>query len=147
MAYQTIPLSNIDIGGPVLGLGISFDSNQSILPATYDIIKQTQENIKMLLLTSPGERTGEWISFGCDLKELLFEPNIKELKPLIADTISDAFTTWISNVDLTNIDIVTADDDASLTDTIYVKITYVINNSTVDSFELNVTDTGNITTG
>lgn len=147
MAYQTIPLSNIDIGGPVLGLGISFDSNQSILPATYDIIKQTQENIKMLLLTTPGERTGDWISFGCDLKELLFEPNIKELKPLIADTISDAFTTWISNVDLTNIDIVTADDDASLTDTIYVKITYVINNSTVDSFELNVTDTGNITTG
>lgn len=147
MAYQTIPLSNIDIGGPVLGLGISFDSNQSILPATYDIIKQTQENIKMLLLTTPGERTGEWISFGCDLKELLFEPNLKELKPLIADTISDALTTWISNVDLTNIDILTADDDASVTDTIYVKITYVINNSTVDSLELNVTDTGNITTG
>jgi len=147
MAYQTIPLSNIDIGGPVLGLGISFENGQSILPTNYDVIKQTQENIRSLLLTSPGERTGEWIQFGCDLKELLFEPNLKELKPLIAETISDAFTTWISNVDLTNIDIITADDDTNLTDTVYVKITYVINNSTVDSFELSVTDTGNITTG
>lgn len=146
MAYQSIPISNIDLGGPIFGLGVSFESAESVLAANYNIIQQTQENIKSLLLTLPGERTGQWLSFGCDLKYLVFEPNLNQLKPLIADSISDAFSAWLTDLDLTDIQITTSEDDPDLEHSVIIRISYVITNAYTDTLQIAVTDNGNIIT-
>ena len=63
-----------------IALGISYETMRPIFVS----IDQTLENLKNLLLTRKGERFYQPF-FGSDLLEILFEPNISELKQEIQE--------------------------------------------------------------
>ncbi len=146
MAYQVIDISDFTTNNTVLPLGISFRDTTSLLPAVYDIARQIQENISDVLSTYPGERVGDWITYGCRLREIIFEPNVNNLKSEISEMIVDAFSSWIpSNVDLTSIDITTAEDNPNLQNLIEIKIKYIINGTINGSVTVSGTESGNLT--
>ncbi len=146
MAYQVIDISDFTTNNNVLPLGISFKDTTSLLPAVYDIARQIQENISDVLSTYPGERVGDWITYGCRLREIIFEPNVNNLKSEISEMIVDAFSSWIpSNVDLTSIDITTAEDNPNLQNLIEIKIKYIINGTINGSVTVSGTESGNLT--
>ena len=65
-----------------IALGISYETMRPIFVS----IDQTLENLKNLLLTRKGERFYQPL-FGSDLLEILFEPNISELKQEIQSIV------------------------------------------------------------
>jgi len=146
MAYQIIDSSDFNTNGTVLPLGVSFKPSTTLFGPIYDIAKQIQENISDVLSTYPGERTGDWITYGCELKEIIFEPNVSNLKSEISDMITETFSKWISrNVNLTNIEITTADDDPNLKNLIEIRIKYIINGTIPGGVTVTGTETGNLT--
>ena len=74
------------------GIGI-YTKDFMYIKEDLDLIK---ENIRRVLLTSPGERIGNPY-FGCYLKNLIFEPE-PIIRSDIEDTIIEAIERWVPNV-------------------------------------------------
>jgi phage baseplate assembly protein W len=129
MAYvyidRTINSSNNEIG-----LGVSITNSKSLFTLLYDLRLQTKENLKTLLLTRKGERYMS-PTFGTDLLEIVFQPNVSELKQDITNIISDAVSIWIPKLQLQDIEIKTNEDDSSLNNTTLITISYSV---IVDSY-------------
>ena len=69
--------------------GVDFRFNSSgVFDSLVTPIKQVRANLKNLLLTQLGDRYF-LPEFGCELLEVLFQPNTDDLKPLIQDIILD----------------------------------------------------------
>jgi phage baseplate assembly protein W len=146
MSYVIIP-SNVANTNTQTPFGISLSNSA---PGTFQTLyayeEQARNNLKNLLLTYPGERTGDWIHFGCNLKEIIFEPNIDEIKPDIVDLIQSAVSTWLPYINIQNIDIKTAEDDPSLIYLITISIQFTVSTSLLgQTITLNTSNTGNIT--
>jgi phage baseplate assembly protein W len=148
MSYVIIPANTaqVDTQSP---LGISLMYTQ---PGTFQTVispeQQAKENFKNLLLTYPGERTGDWINFGCNLKEIIFEPNINEIKEDINDLIVSATSFWLPYINIENIVITTNEDDPNLGYLVTIAITFTVSNGALgQTITLNTTNTGNITIG
>ena len=62
-----------------------------------------------------------------NLLNILFEPADNNIKELITDTISEAISTYIPEIDLDAIDIVTQYDDPNLTHEIRITIKFSVN--------------------
>ena len=99
--------------------GVDFRFNSSgVFDSLVTPIKQVRANLKNLLLTQLGDRYF-LPEFGCELLEVLFQPNTDDLKPLIQDIIFRAVQKWLPYIAIT-VDVTTADDDPLLTDSIKV---------------------------
>lgn len=146
MSYVIVPPSNINTNVDVpYGIDLQF-ANNGIFTKLYNADDQALANFKNLLLTYPGERTGDWITFGCNLKALLFEQNTNEIKSDISDTITDATSIWLSYINIQNIDIITAEDDPTLDHSIKIMITFSVNSGLREqTIEIGATETGVIT--
>lgn len=107
-----------------LGISLNFN-NPGIFQPVYLSDVQARENLKNLLLTTPGERVNN-IEFGCALMNKLFEPNTENFKQEITDTIIDAVSFWLPYIDITKIDIKSIIDDPSLEYAIEVYITFEV---------------------
>ena len=119
-------LSNTNIStNTTLGVDVRFSGNGSfqILRSSYNL---TIAYLKNLLLTKKGERYG-FPEFGTNLLNILFEPADNNIKELITDTISEAISTYIPEIDLDAIDIVTQYDDPNLTHEIRITIKFSVN--------------------
>jgi phage baseplate assembly protein W len=121
------------------GFGVSYAQRNTLFSANYDVITQAQENIKTLLLTRSGERV--MTGFGTDLLSILFQPNISSLKSIIDTTIRDAVNTFLPRINITNINILTNEDDPTLIHDISIKIDFLINNSVPAAVNLTVSGT------
>lgn len=146
MSYVIIP-SNVANTNTQTPFGISLlTSTAGTFQTVYTYEDQARNNFKNLLLTYPGERTGDWINFGCNLKEIIFEPNINEIKPDIVDLIQSAVATWLPYINIQDIDIKTAEDDPSLIYLITISIQFTVSTSLLEqTITLNTSNTGNIT--
>ena len=116
---------------------------------TYDslgieqIIKIVNQNLKMVLLTSPKERIMHF-DFGVGMKNYLFEQtqgingNINNLPPLREKIISQ-ISTYIPYITLQQLDIINLPEQNGLA----VKILYFVNNNDAAGiFELTVDELG-----
>jgi phage baseplate assembly protein W len=146
MSYVFVPPSNINTNTDVLyGISLSFADN-GVFRSIGRNDEQGLENFKNLLLTYPGERTGDWITFGCNLKSLLFSQNTDEIKSDIQDTIFDATSQWLPYINIITLDIVTADDDPNLNHAIKVLITFTVGSGfRSQTIQINATESGVIT--
>jgi hypothetical protein len=77
------------------------------------------------LLTRKGERYLQ-PNFGTDLLNLVFEPNVTELKEFITDTITDAVSFWLPYIIITNLEIVTQEDDPNMIHDIKISVTFTV---------------------
>ena len=130
MGYEVIPFTTaVKPKNPVYGVDFSFNS-AGVFSPTLSTVKQVRANLKNLLLTRTSERYMQ-PEFGCRLFDVLFEPNTEDLKPFIQETIFQAVQKWMPYLSI-SVDIVTADDDPSLTDSIKVIVTGIVDNIALD---------------
>ena len=128
MAYQIIT-NQTEINNSEIALGIKLNFN---VPGVFDLnylsIDQAVDNLKNLLLTRKGERVHK-VNFGTPLLDILFEPNVSNLKQQIETEVTDAISFWLPYISIEQFDIVTAEDDPNLPHNIKISITFGISNS------------------
>jgi phage baseplate assembly protein W len=126
MAYQII--NNVTVSNTinerVLGISLQFNGPGIFQPIYLSDI-QARENLKNLLLTTPGERI-ENIEFGCELMNVIFEPNTDNLKQTISDIISSAVSFWLPYIDITEINVKSILDDPTLLYVVEIYLTFQV---------------------
>lgn len=83
------------------------------LEVTEDVVAAIRANLRSLLLTNWGERVMH-NDFGCNLREFVFEPQTKSLKPRIADRIKGQISRWMPFLVLTVLNIIFSDEDPAI---------------------------------
>jgi len=86
------------------------DGPYKLNKTTRDAIKQ---NMKMIILTSPGERIFE-PDFGVGLRNFLFENISDQLLDRVVEKIKSQVDTYLPSAQLTEIDFITSDEDPTL---------------------------------
>ena len=90
---------------------------------TKTIEENTQQNLKNLLLTSPGERIMD-VGFGVGLRRTLFENNTPTIRARLESRIYEQVATYMPFVNITSLEINSSED----MHTIDVKLRYRIQN-------------------
>ena len=146
MSYILIPASTVSNPEQPYGVSLNFNQN-GVFEKITSADLQGLENLKNLLLTFPGERSGDWINYGCNLKLLIFEQNTLDIKTQIQDVIVSAVSTWLGGyINIQSIDIITADDDSTMEYSIKVTIRFTVTSSRLEQqIEIGATETGVIT--
>lgn len=128
MAYQIIS-NQTEISNSEIALGVKLNfNNPGVFDLNYLSIDQAVNNLKDLLLTRQGERVHK-VNFGTSLLDILFEPNVSNLKQEIEIAVTDPIAFWLPYIIIEEFDIVTAEDDPNLTHNISVVITFRIDGS------------------
>jgi len=107
----------------ITGRGWSFPPLFRKEVAAVDMLTGTDDinsSLEILLNTAAGERIMQ-ASYGCDLKELLFEPLTTTLKTFITDKIKTALLFYEPRIVVEKIDMI---DDGELEGKVVVDITY-----------------------
>jgi len=90
--------------GPILPRDTGFpNASQWEFNTNYDMYI-LESSVKMLLLTSKGDRVME-PEYGTDIRSLLFESNLSGIGSLIQEEIVTAFAVWEPRVNLTSVSI------------------------------------------
>jgi len=87
-----------------------------------DPLAEIKQNFKILLLTRPGEKLDE-PDFGIGIQNFLFEMNTIETKQQINSRIRSQVITYLSSINIVNIDLSTFDNNEN---GVYVAITYYV---------------------
>jgi phage baseplate assembly protein W len=125
MAYQVVTANDIT-KNPDVAIGVKFPFNgKGIFTKSFTTDDQALTNIKSLLLTRKGERF-EQPNFGTDLLNVLFEPITSELKTFIEETITSAVAFWLSYIQISNLDIVTLEEDPNLGHEIKISVGFIV---------------------
>ena len=103
-----------------VGISLPFNAG-GVFRSTYATKDQIKSNLINLLLTYKGERI-ENPEFGADLPRLIFEQITPETFEQIQNQIIDSVTTYIPEIELTNIEI-NPDTDYNI---LYINISYII---------------------
>jgi phage baseplate assembly protein W len=103
-----------------VGISLPFNAG-GVFRSTYATKDQIKSNLINLLLTYKGERI-ENPEFGADLPRLIFEQINPETFEKIQNQIIDSVTTYIPEIELTNIEI-NPDTDYNI---LYINISYII---------------------
>jgi len=128
MAYQVIS-NQTEINNSEIALGVKLNfNNPGVFDLNYLSIDQAVDNLKNLLLTRKGERVHK-VNFGTPLLDILFEPNVSELKQEIEVSVIDAVAFWLPYISIEQFNIVTAEDDPNLPHNVSISITFGINGS------------------
>jgi len=90
-----------------------YDSTDGPYKLNKTIEAVMKQNLKMVLLTNPGERIFE-PDFGVGLHGFLFENISDDLLDRIAERIKDQVATYLTNIRLVSIDFTTSDENTSL---------------------------------
>ena len=86
---------------------------------------QAVSNLKNLLLTRKGERYN-LPTFGSSLLNLIFEPNTDQLVQAIQNTIKEAVSFWLPYIQITNIDVVAGQGNATLVHQVNVTVSFLV---------------------
>ena len=108
-------------------LPISFTKESTPLN-TQTITENTKQNMKNLLLTSPGERIMD-IDFGVGLRRFLFENNTPTVRASLESRIYEQVDRYMSFINITELEIVHSDANPNLID---IKLRYDIKNIASD---------------
>jgi phage baseplate assembly protein W len=106
-----------------VAIGVSLPFNgPGVFNSTYSTKNQIKSNIINLLLTNSGERIMN-PNFGANIKSILFEGMTDSIIPLIQDKITAAFSAYIPQAKINNIDVIFSED----TYTVNVTVNYTLN--------------------
>jgi phage baseplate assembly protein W len=103
-----------------VGVSLPFNAG-GVFKSTYATKDQIKSNLINLLLTYKGERI-ENPEFGADLPRLIFEQITPETFEKIQNQIINSVTTYIPEIELTDIEI-NPDTDYNI---LYINISYII---------------------
>lgn len=140
MPYQIVNINDISQTNPngAIGIKLPFNGLTGVISSTVTSLEQAISNLKNLLLTYKGERINQ-PNFGTDLSQVLFQPNLSNLKPIITEIITDAVSYWLPYINITGINIVTAEDDPDLTYEIKISISFNVPSASIVADNPNIT--------
>lgn len=140
MPYQIVNINDISQTNPngAIGIKLPFNGTTGVISSTVTSLEQAISNLKNLLLTYKGERINQ-PNFGTDLSQVLFQPNLSNLKPIITEIITDAVSYWLPYINITGINIVTAEDDPDLTYEIKISISFNVPSASIVADNPNIT--------
>jgi phage baseplate assembly protein W len=119
---QVVKIDPRDLdGNKAIGISLPFNAG-GVFNKTYSTKDQIKSNLINLLLTNKGERILN-PEFGADLTRLLFEQSDEDLYEKVRDQIFSSVSTYIPEVTLINIEVISEPDIYS----IYLKIDYKLN--------------------
>ena len=95
---------------------------------TQTIVENSKQNLKNLLLTSPGERIMD-VNFGVGLRRFLFENNTPTVRASLESRIYEQVDRYMSFINITELEIVHSDANPNLID---IKLRYDIKNIASD---------------
>jgi len=126
MAYTILNTSQVSnaVNDRVLGVSLNFNT-PGVFERVYTSDIQAKENLKNLLLTTPGERI-ENVTFGCALMNIIFEQSTDKTKGRIETVITDAVSYWLPYIAFEEIDIITSVDDPSVEHLISIKLVFSV---------------------
>jgi phage baseplate assembly protein W len=128
MGYRVVPVNNIVTVTNNVGLGVAFSTGaHGLFSSIYTTPQQVKENLKSLLLTRIGERLMQ-PTFGTNLLNIIFEPNISDLKEDIVDLLTAPINYWIPSITIESVDIITNEDDPNLIHNLKITIKYSVQN-------------------
>lgn len=128
MGYQVVPVNNIVTVTNNVGLGVAFSIGaHGLFSSIYTTPQQVKENLKSLLLTRVGERLMQ-PTFGTNLLNIIFEPNLSDLKEDITDLLTAPINYWIPSITIESIDIITNEDDPTMIHNLKITINYSVQN-------------------
>jgi phage baseplate assembly protein W len=143
MGYRVQPIqTNFANDNIALGIEVRFD-NAGVFTSVYSTEQQALNSLKNLLLTRIGERY-ENPTYGTNLLDIIFQPNIDELKSDIIDIITIAVNRWLPEITLENIDVTTNESDPTLNSDVKVSITISVKER-IFSIVINANETGQLT--
>jgi phage baseplate assembly protein W len=125
-------------------LGISYKSADAIFTPIYTTTDQAVENFKTLILTRVGERYG-YPQFGTHLLNVVFEPNVNELKSKIEDIITSKISHFLPYITINEIKTITREDDPTADHYVTITINFAVGNFDTKSIQLAVNDAGVLT--
>lgn len=144
MAYRVVPINNINNVTDNIGLGVAFSpGTRGLFSSIYTSPSQIKENLKALLLTRIGERYMQ-PTFGTNLLNIIFEPNIHELKDDISELLIAPINYWIPSIDIEDINIITNEDDPNLIHNLKITINYSIQNFSTQTITFTSSTTGTV---
>lgn len=86
-------------------LPLTIDANDGAYKLNKTLAQTVQQNLKMLILTIPGERVMDPL-FGVGLSTFHFEPNTNTTYALIAEKIREQASKYMPFIDIIDIEIV-----------------------------------------
>jgi phage baseplate assembly protein W len=105
---------------------LQYDSTDGFYALNKDLKQVIQQNLKMLILTNPGERVMD-INFGVGLKSLLFENRSNIEKERIYSVIIEKVNKYLPFINLTSINIADSEDDFNINENAFhVSVTYYV---------------------
>jgi len=144
MPYQLISIEDeLAISGPVLGISYQSVNSEQIFQPIYITLDQALENLKTLLLTRIGERYAQ-PDFGTFLLNVIFQPIDENLKEQISDLIIPQVSKFLPYITISNIDVITQQDDPILDYLITIKITFFVDSliETPNTITISTTENG-----
>lgn len=139
MPYNILEQKPVTVTNTLKGIDFKFNED-GVFKGLYLDYKQARANLINLLLTQIGERVMQ-PEFGSNLLAVIFQPNTDAIKPLILDAIYDAVEKWVPYIDV-NVEVITADDDPSLTDTVRIIINGIVDNVRIDPIVVFASEAG-----
>ena len=99
--------------GISVALPLDYDATDGPYRLNKDIGDVVKQNLKNLLLTSPGERI-MLPNFGAGLRKVLFEPMIPRTFDKMRSSIYDQVSRYLPFINIEDVIIATNDEDSSL---------------------------------
>jgi phage baseplate assembly protein W len=142
MGYRVVPVNDIVRVTDNIGLGVAFSTGTGgLFSSIYTTPEQVKQNLKSLLLTRIGERYMQ-PTFGTNLLNIIFEPNIADLKEDVTDLLITPINYWLPYVTIESINIITNEDDPTMIHNLKISIKYSINNFSTQTITLTSTNDG-----
>lgn len=105
------------------------------------VIEAVKQNLKMLVLTSPGERVMD-PEFGCGVRRFLFDQAGSALYGEIESRIKSQVSRYLPFVNILDIDFISEGNPTSSGAAVTIKIRYTVSTlSNVDIIAISVTET------
>lgn len=120
-------------------LPLQYDSTDGPYALNKTLREVIKQNLKMLILTNPGERVAD-TQFGVGVKRLLFENRSASEVSRIRGVIKDSIKKYLSYIQVQDIVITTTDNDPNLDENlILISISYFVPTASLaDSLTINV---------
>tara|TARA_Y100001938_G_C8072762_1_gene424127 strand:- start:728 stop:1117 length:390 start_codon:yes stop_codon:yes gene_type:complete len=105
------------------------------------VIEAVKQNLKMLVLTSPGERVMD-PDFGCGIRRLLFEPATFDVKGQVESRIKSQVSRYLPFVNIIDVHFIDEGDPISSGAAVTIQIRYTVSTlSNVNILAISVSET------
>tara|TARA_R100001129_G_C5298429_1_gene241825 strand:+ start:527 stop:949 length:423 start_codon:yes stop_codon:yes gene_type:complete len=98
--------------GLSVALPLAVNTTDGAYALNKDLESMADQNLKMVILTNPGERIMQ-PDFGSGIRQLLFEPATQGTADIVRDRIQQQVSRYLPYIDLVELQVFVSENDAS----------------------------------